>query len=251
VHERSRTKRRVASAALIAVALAAAPLLPGLTGGPPDVRAADNPDFAIERLAGADRYATAAAISRATFQPGVPVAIVATGEDFPDGLAAGPAAHRLGGPVLFVRRSSVPASTLAELARLRPGRILVAGGTGVVSPSVLDALAPYTSGGVTRVAGPDRYATAAALSAASFPAGAPVHVATGELFPDALAAGAAAAAAGGPILLTRHDADGRRAVAPWAAPDRRRRRDGGGVGRCGGRAPRLRHRRPAGRGGPL
>jgi putative cell wall-binding protein/sugar lactone lactonase YvrE len=60
---------------------------------------------------------------------------------------------------------------------------------------------------VDRVVGPDRYATAAALSAQLFPSGgAPVaYLATGERFADALAASGAAGAAGGPVLLAQRD----------------------------------------------
>ncbi|HTS15840.1 MAG TPA: S8 family serine peptidase, partial [Candidatus Sulfotelmatobacter sp.] len=50
------------------------------------------------RLSGATRYDTSAAISRATFQPGVDAAFVVSGLNFPDGLAAGPAAAAMGGP---------------------------------------------------------------------------------------------------------------------------------------------------------
>jgi putative cell wall-binding protein len=58
----------------------------------------------------------------------------------------------------------------------------------------------------TRVDGADRYAVAAAASAAQFPEGAQVaYVVTGEAFADALSAGPAAAREGGPLLLTRHD----------------------------------------------
>ncbi|MDQ2673334.1 MAG: cell wall-binding repeat-containing protein, partial [Chloroflexota bacterium] len=78
------------------------------------------PTADVQRLAGADRYATAAAISKASFSPGVPVAYVATGGNFPDALAAGAAAVRHGGPVLLVSSSSVPGATASELARLDP-----------------------------------------------------------------------------------------------------------------------------------
>lgn len=157
----------------------------------------------VHRLAGADRYATAAAISQASFGAGVPVAYVATGASFPDALAGGPAAARAGAPVLLTGRSSLPGATTAELARLRPTKIVVLGGTGVVSPTVASALAPYaTSGVVERLAGADRYATAASVSASTFPAGVPVaYVATGQSFPDALAGGVAAGRENGPILL--------------------------------------------------
>jgi spore germination protein YaaH/putative cell wall-binding protein len=156
------------------------------------------------RLAGADRYATAAAVSAASFRSGVAVAYVATGATFPDALAGGPAAAKAGGPVLLASRASIPAATVTELKRLHPARIVVLGGTGAISDSVRSQLRAYaTSGTVTRLAGADRYATAAAVSAASFGTGVGVaYVATGANFPDALAGGVAAGRQGGPVLLT-------------------------------------------------
>ncbi len=155
------------------------------------------------RYAGADRYATAARVSQATFAPGAPVAYVATGASFPDALAAGPAAARQGGPVLLTQATSVPSATANELARLRPAKIVVLGGSAVVSDSVVARLRPYaTSGVVTRIAGSDRYATAAKTSASVYAPGVPVaYVATGMSFPDALAGGVAAGRQGGPVLL--------------------------------------------------
>jgi len=156
----------------------------------------------ITRSAGVDRYATAAATSAASFEPGVPVVFVATGDNYPDALAGGPAAAREGGPVLLVRRDSIPPPVATELDRLDPGRIVVLGGTAVVSDAVATALDGYTTGAVTRLAGADRYATAAAVSGATFRPNVPVaYVATGRNYPDALAGVPAAAAGGGPILL--------------------------------------------------
>jgi len=158
----------------------------------------------FSRLAGVDRYETAAAISAANFGRGLPVAFVATGANFPDALAAGPAAATSGGPVLLTRSSVLPQPTRDELARLQPSSIVVLGGTGVVSDAVLSELRGY-SASVSRIAGADRYATAAAISAAYFRS-VPVdvaYIATGANFPDALAGGAAAGFQGGPILLTR------------------------------------------------
>ncbi len=157
----------------------------------------------IERLAGSDRYGTAAAVSAASFAPGTAVAYVATGSNFPDALAAGAAAARHDGPVLLVSSTTIPSVTATELARLRPGLIKVIGGTSVVSNGVADGLRQYaTSGTVQRVAGANRYATAARVSADAFEAGVPVaYIATGERFPDALSGNAAAGADGGPMLL--------------------------------------------------
>jgi alkaline phosphatase D len=162
---------------------------------------------AFDRLSGANRFATAAAISAATFAPGVGVAHVATGEDFPDALAGGVAAARAGGPVLLTNRTLLPRETADELRRLAPEAIVVLGGPGAVADEVLAELADLTEGAVTRLAGDSRFATAAAVARATFPEGAPVAlVATAGAFPDALAGVPAAVAAGGPVLLVERDA---------------------------------------------
>lgn len=157
----------------------------------------------VVRLAGTDRYATAAAISAAGYRGTGGTVHVATGTGFADALAAGPSATLRGGPVLLVRPTEIPATTAAELRRLAPARIVISGGAGAVSAGVEAALGSY-AGTVVRIAGADRYATAARLSAYSFGGGAPIaFVATGADYPDALAGGAAAGSQGGPMLLTR------------------------------------------------
>ena len=87
----------------------------------------------------------------------------------------------------------------------------------IVAPKVLSpALNSFAR--VLRQSGPDRYATALALSRSAYPSGAPtVYVASGADFAGALAAGPAAAAAKGPILL----ADGASLRADIAAELRR------------------------------
>jgi len=158
-----------------------------------------------DRIAGPDRFATGAAVSAATFAPGVPVVFVATGLDFPDALAAGPAAARLGGPVLLVGGTGLSEAVAAELVRLQPASIVVLGGPSVVGDDVLTALAAYAPT-VSRIAGATRYETAAAASAATFAPGVPIaFVATGLNFPDALVGAAAGARLGGPVLLVPGD----------------------------------------------
>ena len=162
---------------------------------------------AVTRLAGRDRYATAAAVGAATFVPGVPVVYVATGLNFPDALAGAAVAGFQDGPVLLVSTNAIPTVTAIELARLKPQRIVILGGSGVVSDAVASTLGAYTPGTVTRLAGRDRYATAAAISAATFAPGVPVvYVATGLDFPDALAGSAVAGSQGAPVLLVSTDA---------------------------------------------
>jgi len=157
------------------------------------------------RLAGTDRFATAAAVSQATFPSGAPVAYVATGSDYPDALAAAAAAGGRG-PVLLTAPEGLPASTAAELTRLHASRVIVVGGDLAIPATTLSAIATAApSATLTRVSGADRYATAALLSKATFPTGARVaYVATGTDYPDALAA-AAAAGGNGPVLLVGPD----------------------------------------------
>jgi putative cell wall-binding protein len=170
----------------------------------PSTGSAASPGWSLTRISGDDRYATAAALSRHTFRTRTRQVVVASGEQFADALAATPAAARLGAPLLLTRNASVPAATLAELKRLRPSVILLAGGEGVVSFDVQRKLAEVAA--VHRIAGADRFETAAKLSALAFGGGVPVaFLAQGRSFPDALAAGAAAGRLDGPVLLVEHD----------------------------------------------
>ena len=156
----------------------------------------------VTRIAGIDRYATAAAISATSFAPDAPIAYVATGKKFPDALAGAVVAALGPGPMLLVPGESIPPAVAAELGRLNAARIVVLGGTSVVSAGVQAALAGYTAGTVTRIAGSDRYATAAAISAAHFDPGVSVvYIATGDNYPDALSGAVAAALGPGPVLL--------------------------------------------------
>lgn len=155
------------------------------------------------RVGGETRWDTSAAVSRATFAPGVSVAYIANARDFPDALASAAAAGHLGGPVLLSDRGTLHPSVAAELARLRPLRIVVIGGTGVISDSVLNAVKAYTAGSVVRVGGADRFATSVAISRSTFSTGVPVaYIANAMDFPDALAGASAAGHLGGPVLLT-------------------------------------------------
>ena len=151
------------------------------------------------RIAGANRYATAAAVAREF--PGSPATVfVATGENFPDALAAVPVAFG-DGPVLLTARTRLPAATLEAIARLDPLQIVVLGGEAAISESVEHQLSRLAV--TRRVAGEDRYGTAAALAtdATAFSAPPFVFIVTGREFADALAAGVAAASLRSPILL--------------------------------------------------
>jgi len=162
-------------------------------------------DYQVSRVAGADRYGTAARAALDAFPDGADVAVLASGEGFADALAAAPLAAAYDAPILLTSRNSTPAVTLAALAELEVADVLVMGGTAAVGTAVSNGLELDYQ--VSRVAGADRYGTAAQAAQDAFPTGAAVAVlASGEDFPDALAAAPLAAAYDAPILLTGRNA---------------------------------------------
>lgn len=157
----------------------------------------------MSRIAGADRYATSVAASRAASSSGgVPVVYLASGATYADALSAAPAAAQRGGGLLLTHPSKLLASTAAELKRLQPEEIVVVGGRAALGDGVLSAAKSY-SPSVRRVGGADRYATSLLLAKGSFSGSATPNVvlATGRDFPDALSAAAAAAALHHPLLV--------------------------------------------------
>lgn len=147
------------------------------------------------RLTGADRFATAAAISRRAFPTGSSEVYVAGANDSPDAVVGG-VLHE--GPVLPVPATgAVPAVITAEIARLAPASVFGLGGASAVADSVLrDAAAGRQT---ARLAGATRYETAALIARHAFPGGAPTtYLARGDVFVDAVAGGALT---DGPILL--------------------------------------------------
>jgi cell wall-associated NlpC family hydrolase len=157
------------------------------------------------RIAGADHAGTADVLSQSTFPAGAPVAYIATDGGYADALS-GAAADAGRGPVLLLSSGALSTQTAAELRRLAPKQVVILGGTAAVSDATSSAVhSAATAAGLTRLAGADRFATAAAVSAATFAPGGPVFVATGENYPDALAA-AAASGGRGPVLLVDQQA---------------------------------------------
>lgn len=154
------------------------------------------------RVAGATRYDTAAALSRFGWPGTSATAYLASGVGFPDGLSGGPRAALDGAPLLLSDTCTLPAATSDELVRLHPAKVVVLGGTAAICDAVLTAVGSTTGAQVTRLSGPTRYATAAAVARDGWPSGALVaFVASGTAFPDALASGPGAIVAGGPVLL--------------------------------------------------
>jgi putative cell wall-binding protein len=163
------------------------------------------PEYAS--LRGTDRYDTAIKISQAGFAAGVEGVVLATGENFPDALAAAPLAAAYGGPLLLTHSSYLDETTRAEIVRLQPQTIFVVGLEAAVVTQVAAAFPELaaTPERIVRLVGLNRYDTARLVAEQ-------VHQRTGDVsgavlvpgdsFADALSVGPLAAAKGWPVLLT-------------------------------------------------
>ncbi|WP_194924734.1 cell wall-binding repeat-containing protein [Catenulispora pinisilvae] len=171
----------------------------------------------VQRVAGADRYLTAVAVSQqiwasastgsadSTGRKTASAVVLATGGGFADAVAGVPLAAKTSGPLLLTAPSSLTPETAAEITRVLPAHqnktVYVLGGTNAISEPVAAKIRAlgYT---VVRFGGTDRFATALDIAEQEFPNAGHVFVATGRTFPDALAAGPLAATQNAPILLS-------------------------------------------------
>jgi putative cell wall-binding protein len=199
-----------------------------------------NAHIAVTRLAGADRFATnrivneyaaannlnSTSVGTTNITFGVPAkrtALVATGANFPDALAAGPATVFGTFPIILARGATLGSDGAAQFNDLGIQQAVIVGGTDVVSTA---AETEITTAGaaVKRIAGADRYETATKLADFEITPqnatstregglgfdGTPLGTAdvqgailsTGVNFADALAGGPLAANFSAPILLT-------------------------------------------------
>jgi len=196
-------------------------------------------DGIARRIAGPDRFATAAAITKTVWpmtdlwgsytnpaqgnEPDDPQCIViANGLNWPDALAGSAFAAASDGVLLLSRPEGLPEATAVELERLmtqaygyEPGgsdyygmTVYILGGTAAVGQAVEDQIAGMDGvGELIRLAGATRYGTAAEVGTefADFVglSSTPTVFISGGASPwDALAAGPVAAFADAPVLLS-------------------------------------------------
>lgn len=163
------------------------------------------PHATVTRVAGADRYATSAAVVRYGFGAGahVPGVYLATGRNFPDALSAAAAAGAAHEPVLLLNgvEGALDSVTSGLISDLSPAKATIVGGYSAVSPDVETGLdGELGLANVSRLAGSDRFQTSHLIAAAAFTSAHSAFFATGTNFPDALAGSALAAAQGAPLF---------------------------------------------------
>ncbi len=163
----------------------------------------------VDRIAGADRFATAAQIASVTADWGYAgtTAFVVNGFAWPDALAVGPVAANHGSAVFMTRKDDVPDVTMDMMDDLGITDVVVVGGSGVVGPAAIAELeSKFGTASVEVVAGNTRYDTAQAIAQWGVDnagmSGDICTLASGADFPDALAAAPISWWTAGPLLLT-------------------------------------------------
>ena len=159
--------------------------------------------YSVSRIAGIDRYDTAALIgAKVLAKSKSTTAVIATGDGFADALSISPVAGMDGWPVLFAKGNTLPDATSAFIKANKITTVYIVGGTGAVGTAVESALKKAGVTTITRLAGIDRYDTSAKIAAkfkSSFTTN--VSVATGSMFADALTGGVLSAKFQVPMLL--------------------------------------------------
>lgn len=159
--------------------------------------------FTTDRVQGADRYETAAAIAAKSRVAAGGTVFLVSGETFADSVIGATIAARTSSALLLTTSTVLPDATAKELAALKPARVVVLGGTEAISAGIADAAQRVVGSAarVDRIAGADRYETARLVVKSGWTAASTVYVAAGATFPDALSATSVAATQGAPVLL--------------------------------------------------
>lgn len=160
-----------------------------------------------ERVAGSNRQMTSLKALEWLNERGAycGTVVVATGKNFADALAIGPWCYANGVPILL---TSVKGNLRDEQLEAMAGaeRVVVVGGVGAVPQETEDRIEQSLGIEVERIAGSDRYATAALIIDLELADGMTlqhVAVATGKNFPDALAGAALCGHKNAVLALTK------------------------------------------------
>lgn len=164
----------------------------------------------VQRIAGQNRYSTALAVAEEVTLGTPRTAIIATGLNFPDALAAGPLSICAKAPILLNAGSTARADIAKFLSDKSIEKVYIVGGPAVIPQSVIASL-PAGVTTVKRLSGNGRAGTAVAIAnEIASPIGCgrtPIGVTLVNCngFADALSAGPLASKALSPILCVNND----------------------------------------------
>ncbi|WP_315121482.1 cell wall-binding repeat-containing protein [uncultured Clostridium sp.] len=156
-----------------------------------------------KRIYGQDRYETSSKVCSTGWKGKSNYAVVVSGENFPDAVAAAPLAKKYNAPILLTNKNTLNMYTSVELKRLGVKNVFLVGQKGVVSQNVEDGLKAM---GIktTRIGGNNRYETSLEVAKKL---GKPKQIAivNGSYFEDAVSMAPIAAIKEMPILMVGKD----------------------------------------------
>ena len=165
----------------------------------------------IDKLAGDDRFETAAKISKATYvKSGDARAIILVGEEaIVDGLAAAPLAKQEDAPILLTKKDEIPAATMNEIKRAtenegKEAKIYLVGGENNISKEVEKQLTSELNAEIVRIAGEDRFKTSIKI-AKKLNSTNKAFVVGGDGLADAMSIASVATKEEAPIIVTPAD----------------------------------------------
>jgi putative cell wall-binding protein len=164
--------------------------------------------YCPSRIGGADRYETAVGLARAA-RPDATTLVVASGtnEGMPDALVAAPLAQVKDAALLLTGPDRLPPVVQSDIRARRATTAYVVGGTGVISSAVETQLRNLGVTTITRLAGANRYDTAAKVAWQMGGVRTDVLIASGraDAMADGLVLSGPGAALERPILLVAAD----------------------------------------------
>lgn len=165
-----------------------------------------------ERFGGQDRYETSKIIADENFKNvDLKNVVIASGNDFPDGLSGVTLARRLNSPLLLVDKNPQDSQVVLQYITKnldKNGKIYILGGQGAVDSSYVEYFTQqgYSGNNIIRVGGLDRNETSVKIAQTlNLTKGMPVIVTNDSMFADALSVSSKAGASQMPILLTSKD----------------------------------------------
>ncbi|GAA0117077.1 cell wall-binding repeat-containing protein [Clostridium senegalense] len=172
------------------------------------VLAANNSDDAIRdkivNISGQTRYETAVEVSKEWEK--ADTVVLVNGYNIVDALPASPYAYENDAPILYTESNKLTPATRNQIKKLKASKVIIIGGTGVISSSVEGELKSMSLT-VERIGGNDRIETAVAIAKKMGKKDEVAIVNGVNGMADALSMAAPAAVNGIPILLTNESGD--------------------------------------------
>lgn len=169
----------------------------------------NKPSTGLNRLSGLNRIDTAIEIAKASYAGKVSNVILASSDCYADALTGSVLAYKLNAPILLIGSSEAEQEKVLSYMKSNldtAGNVYILGGTGVVTSIFEAKIGTNGFKNITRLGGANRYETSLKIAERlDTKIGAPVVLAYGEDYPDALSISSIASVMQYPILLVEKD----------------------------------------------